>query len=1373
MRVYILRVLRFFNLLNENNPDKPIELQFFSRQPQPGEERPEAETPVVLVGPNGSGKSNVLRCIKFMAEQYPLSWRKEDNGGSVVLKWRNHGCWDPRAPSSIELVCELSESERLFLARWRLIGLLGLVRNVAKQLVNDFFLGEGDKKKIQEILKSIDTSYENRFIVADQSHRDPYQVETLKRALWELLKDPKKNPFGFVIFKLATYETNYDVARFQPPKYVSNEDGQFLPPSVEERHCILSWFCERLGRGPPAAPEKDYKVVRQERESEIAKLISECPRLKKDAEEHFNSHWHAFMLTGMPSDPYHCEEGITVKMKDDPYLKKPTLKRNTLDRRWDADEKKYWHSWKLRYDGSAIEETRKRCPFRNCRFLKGKQTESLKITNTLLPRIKPKLGFMSLKQELKRTIEDLTAAAYPAGSCPILLKKRTNHFVAVALLRSSLAFLQQDRSLLPTAALETRAPLAGLLDLDRAHHLALQELTLNREGDACKALVEGMRKVLNVELGVRNDRLGKSATEARGACCVRPLTQQIKSEGDWVEIRRASGGQQECFMVLMTTLMATAGTIILDEPGHSLHPESQRFLCQFLQTFRKRRAKARNPVSIIIVTHSPEYISLETFPGLIYCRVDPISGTGCPLSIERHLQGEKDSSKKHFLLIHRRLFFSSRVLFVEGISDLRVVECILALLEVGEPEDSRVYTDIISLDSCGNARFLPKIVELFRLPFLVLLDIDALFCEFKQGSLSLKCKSLTLNGEMRDLLKELGASTIPLEELFTKEEFKIFTSGAFERSNTPKLFNDLAAKARAKVWELSGHRVYVLPRDLEHLFLPLPNAYQVLSAHFNQKFASGGEQKGSSEAHDELIDFIRKLTSVLCDRESFAGEVCKELQRELGQPRLGCSQCVACLGILAAVPLKKTVEKVKNAVAEGNLFHNLEPSNVCVKSLELRVFITGCSQSVLPYLYDSIRTGTLLLSLPSIHFYEYPTKQWEAYQQKRREENGEKDRAHSREKSKEKITVKKGEEKEKEKEKEREPETRLSESQEGGAEEEKVKRQFFDELLLNSCTKLGAFPAPSNNPGAIKFTKELVQFLFTVLRTPVETGGCVGAFYSVLSKAFLANLIPFNEDCKHILNEIRQDNKKLVDQNFEQAVERIFESLLEQYQEDKTMTAKLKNLRKTLTTNILSRAQAEKVDWQSQRPNERDGLFKKLHNGGWKTLSLTQLQFLCHEFLCAEQRANSEPPALVPVLQFLQKGGMKQRPSLPLVTLPEDVEEVVDRTMPPLVGDLLSADTGPSWPSLPVPLPEDVVEEVETEMVEEVDWIIPPSIEDPLNTDKGPSWQVVPLRAKKQKQSFHSNNTTGSNPKPNPNQQQHSRKKGKGSQQPGRQSRRR
>jgi hypothetical protein len=166
--------------------------------------------------------------------------------------------------------------------------------------------------------------------------------------------------------------------------------------------------------------------------------------------------------------------------------------------------------------------------------------------------------------------------------------------------------------------------------------------------------------------------------------------------------------------------------LLIDEPEISLHPQYQSFLFREL---RKAAGDYRNQQGkkiVIVATHSPTMILLETsddLPGLLFCNhVDQAPMQISPDEGALNGTGIKDFVRTS-LRRHKEVLFSARPILVEGDSDLRILQALELRLGI-ELDTSGAYP--IALQGKGK---LSDAMRLFALmgkqPFAVT-DLDAL-----------------------------------------------------------------------------------------------------------------------------------------------------------------------------------------------------------------------------------------------------------------------------------------------------------------------------------------------------------------------------------------------------------------------------------------------------------------------------------------------------------------------------------------------------------------------------------------------------------------------------------------------------------------------
>lgn len=190
------------------------------------------------------------------------------------------------------------------------------------------------------------------------------------------------------------------------------------------------------------------------------------------------------------------------------------------------------------------------------------------------------------------------------------------------LIYNSVVSLPQDRGLLSTLPSQTNRYQGGTqLVLKNAMHLACarfhsmdktDQKKVEKFKEACRDLFgEGfdVRPVYSVAKVSDSDPDGPSSSRPTQFTTIAVLDQRSMTP-----LEDTSGGQIEAFLVLTAVIFSNADTVLLDEPGYSLHPPMQAKLRRWMLKCLKKAG--HHIKSILIVTHSVEMFSEETFYGI-------------------------------------------------------------------------------------------------------------------------------------------------------------------------------------------------------------------------------------------------------------------------------------------------------------------------------------------------------------------------------------------------------------------------------------------------------------------------------------------------------------------------------------------------------------------------------------------------------------------------------------------------------------------------------------------------------------------------------------------------------------------------------------
>eukprot|EP00053_Salpingoeca_punica_P027496 m.24849 g.24849 ORF g.24849 m.24849 type:complete len:1221 (+) comp9646_c1_seq1:141-3803(+) len=684
--------------------------------------------------------------------------------------------------------------------------------------------------------------------------RAKFEWEDLLRRLEELHKkfEPggerqEESPFAAVVFQLHTLEQNPAVARYTEPvlrsriglRTVTSYKGDYRDPEEfkhlagAEKAEILKFLREKVGLGLTT----------------LEKIETALPTVyiaNKILHDHLTRFYHK--LPVLPPSGVdvrkHASTGRTFILEDDYIFRSRIKKTWAVDQQkrsiYKTEEKKtserqqkhasesqyvnnYHREAKTHYDGSAAAESRQCCHYVPCQVLEDpKNWRTRHLRDPLLVRLHGFTPFPHIKDKISQTIGELSAAAFPQvpekHQDPPLHRKGMN-FVIGALLRVSVAWLQQDRTRFAASIRRPDFPAAGLLDFNLAEQLLLDR---HHDGeDAVKRVSAALMRVTGIGLITKfaQRRHGKQATTSLLFC-------RSEDGADAVPIQAGSGGQREAFLVLVLAEVSSFSTIFIDEPGHNLHPSAQATLLHELE-----RVCAGKLKSIVLVTHSQQFVNKLTIKhSLMASR----GQNGCTVTCLREaldLDGNSEhESKSEQLSLPplSQLFFSTRVLLVEGTSDMMAAQ-----LMQHEILDTEQHAAVINLGGSQSAPLALRAAVVLRLNVTLILDIDWLFAS-STFSNCIQQPSCQLVQPSESKIKRILQACDPNYE-FSSELSDLMQSiklkAVFERCSSREEQENSAAqllKLRHRVWEESSRRVIVLARDLEEEFVASPAARDVL-----------------------------------------------------------------------------------------------------------------------------------------------------------------------------------------------------------------------------------------------------------------------------------------------------------------------------------------------------------------------------------------------------------------------------------------------------------------------------------------------------------------------------------------------------------------
>lgn len=207
---------------------------------------------------------------------------------------------------------------------------------------------------------------------------------------------------------------------------------------------------------------------------------------------------------------------------------------------------------------------------------------------------------------------------------------------------------------------------------------------------------------------------------------VNPLTNQydirLTKQGSSFLIGAASSGEKEIFTYIfgIYALNVRDALIVIDEPESHLHPKWQGTL---LSIFEKLAAETGN--QFLLATHSPVFVS----PASIQY-VSRVFSEGQQSKIIRLNSAGLPEPKHIFSIVNsqnnERVFFSDKVILVEGISDRLFFDAVFKKLNINT--GPAPIFEIVSVGGKGFFEPYKLLLEASKVPYAVIADLDYI-CE--------------------------------------------------------------------------------------------------------------------------------------------------------------------------------------------------------------------------------------------------------------------------------------------------------------------------------------------------------------------------------------------------------------------------------------------------------------------------------------------------------------------------------------------------------------------------------------------------------------------------------------------------------------------
>jgi putative ATP-dependent endonuclease of OLD family len=160
--------------------------------------------------------------------------------------------------------------------------------------------------------------------------------------------------------------------------------------------------------------------------------------------------------------------------------------------------------------------------------------------------------------------------------------------------------------------------------------------------------------------------------------------------------------------------------LIIEEPEAHLHPQLQTILLRYLENIQA--AEGEKPVQVFVTSHSPNFASIAKLKTLS-CLLETKDGIEAfsPRAIE-FAKGKLEKLERFLDATRAELFFARRVIFVEGVAELMLVNVLAKKAQF----DLRNHSvSVISVEGLNFDAFLPLFGEkALKIPVAVITDAD-------------------------------------------------------------------------------------------------------------------------------------------------------------------------------------------------------------------------------------------------------------------------------------------------------------------------------------------------------------------------------------------------------------------------------------------------------------------------------------------------------------------------------------------------------------------------------------------------------------------------------------------------------------------------
>lgn len=184
-----------------------------------------------------------------------------------------------------------------------------------------------------------------------------------------------------------------------------------------------------------------------------------------------------------------------------------------------------------------------------------------------------------------------------------------------------------------------------------------------------------------------------------------------------IPLSTIGGGNNELLLLLHEIIISGGRIMAVEEPEIHLHPEAERKLFRFMDEFSQT-------TQIFVVTHSPVFVEPENLRGLH--RVAKKGDETIIYSMSSNDYIDKNRLEQELNTENCEMFFADKVLLVEGISDKIMMEGL-----IDRYCRSTAEIKVVSAFSKDNFEVYLDLLRIFKIPYIVMTDLDALKGRYK------------------------------------------------------------------------------------------------------------------------------------------------------------------------------------------------------------------------------------------------------------------------------------------------------------------------------------------------------------------------------------------------------------------------------------------------------------------------------------------------------------------------------------------------------------------------------------------------------------------------------------------------------------------